>query len=84
MRAGAVCVIAGLIALSLSGCGAINSFMASTLADVVPEWAGGLPKGAPPRPGDPRDEQFLRDQNEILVRKPEEGVARAAPEMPAR
>jgi hypothetical protein len=38
-------------AVLLNGCGSINSWLASAMADHIPEWAGGLPAGVPPRPG---------------------------------
>lgn len=51
-----------LLAISLSGCGSISSFLGTTLADYIPAWAGGLPKDAPPRPDDPRYQQYLEEQ----------------------
>ena len=36
------------------------SSMSSSIADNLPEWAGGLPKGTPPRPGTPGYEAYLR------------------------
>lgn len=47
-----LCLIMPLIA----GCGSISVFM----ADAMPHWAGGLPAGAPPRPTDPRYEEYER------------------------
>jgi hypothetical protein len=77
-----VCMIC-LIALGLSGCGAINSFMGPVLADYIPEWAGGLPKGAPPRPGDPRYEQFMQEQKaKAISEKPLETTGSETKENP--
>jgi len=36
------------------------SSMSSSIADNLPEWAGGLPKGTPPRPGSPGYDAYLR------------------------
>ena len=36
------------------------SSMSASIADNLPEWAGGLPKGTPPRPGSPGYEAYLR------------------------
>ena len=36
------------------------SSMSAYVADGLPEWAGGLPKGTPPRPGTPGYEAYLR------------------------
>jgi hypothetical protein len=32
------------------------------MADHLPAWAGGLPEGAPPRPGDPRYQEYIEQQ----------------------
>lgn len=47
----------------LSGCGSISSFMAGGMADLLPSWAGGLPADAPPRPGTPEYEAYLKRGN---------------------
>src|SRR5471032_1443768 len=53
-----------LIALGLvpGGCGSVNSTMSTTIADTLPQWAGGLPADAPPRASDPRYDEFNRAQ----------------------
>jgi hypothetical protein len=40
-----------LLAATLSGCAAMT-FIGETEADLLPSWAGGLPKNTPPRPGE--------------------------------
>jgi hypothetical protein len=40
-----------LLSFALGGCGSINEKLAAGLGDFVPQWAGGLPADAPPRPG---------------------------------
>ena len=50
----ALCVLVPMLA----GCSATSAFM----ADTMPTWMGGLPEGAPPRPGDPRYEEYERTQ----------------------
>lgn len=57
-QAAAVCLIA--MSFTLAGCGSISSFMAGGMADLIPAWAGGLPADAPPRPGTPEYEAYLR------------------------
>jgi hypothetical protein len=52
-----------LLSLTLAGC----SNFATFLADNIPQWAGGLPKDAPPRAGDPRYADYFKTQ--IAVRK---------------
>ncbi len=49
-----------LLSCSLTGCGSISSFMAGGMADLIPAWAGGLPADAPPRPGTPEYEAYLK------------------------
>jgi hypothetical protein len=51
-----------LLACVLSGCGAINEKLTAGLADVVPQWAGGLPPDAPPRPGSAKYDEYQREQ----------------------
>ena len=51
-----VCLIAG----ALSACGTVNSWLAHSMADYVPHWAGGIPADAPPRPGTPEYEEYRR------------------------
>src|SRR3979490_2271167 len=46
-------VMAGLLVAS---CSSLSSFVADTL----PEWAGGLPEGTPPRPGTPGYRAYLK------------------------
>lgn len=58
-RASALIAIV-LTAGSLGGCGSISSFVAGSMGDYVPAWAGGLPADAPPRPGTPQYEEWLK------------------------
>jgi hypothetical protein len=51
-----------LIACGLSGCGTINEKLANGLGDVIPQWAGGLPADAPPRPGTPKYDEFMQER----------------------
>jgi hypothetical protein len=57
-----VCVVAA----TLSGCGVMHGVSVGSgefFADHLPEWAGGLPADAPPRPTDPRYEKYIQDQS---------------------
>ena len=62
-RAAVSTAAAVLLSLTLAGC----SNFATFLADNIPQWAGGLPKDAPPRAGDPRYADYFKTQ--IAVRK---------------
>jgi hypothetical protein len=56
----AVLMCAGVL---LGGCGLLNTVLSSTIADLLPHWAGGLPPGTPPRRSDPGYAEFIRSQN---------------------
>jgi hypothetical protein len=51
-----------LTAFGLGGCGTINEKLADGLADYTPQWLGGLPADAPPRPGTARYDEFMRER----------------------
>ena len=50
------------VACGLSACAAINEKLADGFADYIPQWAGGLPADAPPRPGTVKYEEFMKEQ----------------------
>lgn len=54
-RAGAFTALCLILPLT-AGCSSISGFV----ADAWPHWAGGLPAEAPPRPSDPRYEEYER------------------------
>lgn len=54
--------LALLIACGLGGCGTINEKLADGMGDFIPQWLGGLPADAPPRPGTPQYEEFMRER----------------------
>jgi hypothetical protein len=68
-------VVLAVAACGLSGCGTINEKLADGLGDYVPQWLGGLPPDAPPRPGTAKYEEFMRERE----RKRLEAAAPAAP-----
>jgi hypothetical protein len=63
LRAAVSAAAAVLLSLTIAGC----SNLATFLADNIPQWAGGLPKDAPPRASDPRYADYFKTQ--IAVRK---------------
>ena len=75
-RAAAPAVAVGVLCLALAGCSSLSIF----LADNIPQWAGGLPKDAPPRPTDPRYAEYFKTQlaiqKSIQDRRLAEGPAR--------
>jgi len=58
----AVVAALALLAGGLSGCGTINEKLADGVGDYVPQWMGGLPADAPPRPGTAKYEEFQKEQ----------------------
>ncbi len=54
-------VAAALTAASLGGCGTINEKLTVGMADYVPQWAGGLPADAPPRPGTAKYDAWMKE-----------------------
>jgi len=51
-----------LTACALSGCGTINEKLATGMGDYVPEWMGGLPADAPPRPGTAKYDEWMKER----------------------
>lgn len=70
-----------LLTLSLSACGTINEKLADGIGDYVPQWAGGLPADAPPRPGTSKYDEFMRERErqrlEPAAQKDEGGEVRS-------
>jgi hypothetical protein len=50
------------VACGLCGCGSINANLAAGISDYVPQWAGGLPADAPPRPGSAKYDEYMRER----------------------
>jgi hypothetical protein len=55
-------LVAALPACGLSGCGTINEKITPTVVDAIPQWAGGLPADAPPRPGTAKYDEYMKEQ----------------------
>jgi hypothetical protein len=51
-----------LLASAASGCGTINEKLSAGIGDYVPQWAGGLPADAPPRPGTAKYDAFMAER----------------------
>ncbi|WP_454645632.1 hypothetical protein [Bradyrhizobium liaoningense] len=50
------------LATGLPGCGTVNEKLSGGMGDYVPQWAGGLPADAPPRPGTPQYEAYMKER----------------------
>ena len=55
-----------LAAPVLAGCSSINEKVGAGMGDVMPQWAGGLPAGAPPRPGTVEYDRFMQERERQL------------------
>jgi hypothetical protein len=51
-----------LAGFALSGCGTINEKLSAGMGDYVPQWAGGLPADAPPRPGTAKYDEYMKER----------------------
>jgi len=51
-----------LATCALSGCGTINEKLAAGMGDYVPQWLGGLPADAPPRPGTAKYDEWMKER----------------------
>ena len=51
-----------LLAFSLAGCGTVNERLSAGMGDAIPQWAGGLPADAPPRPGTPQYDAYMKER----------------------
>jgi hypothetical protein len=54
-----------LSAGALSGCGTVNEKLSAGMGDYIPQWAGGLPADAPPRPGTAKYDEFMRERERL-------------------
>jgi hypothetical protein len=76
----AVLLAVMLSACSLGGCGTINEKLADGAGDYVPQWLGGLPADAPPRPGTAKYDAYMQErERKRLEPAPPKGDAAAAP-----
>jgi hypothetical protein len=73
-----------LLANAVGGCGTINEKLAAGVGDYVPQWAGGLPKDAPPRPGTAQYGAFMaeRERQRLMPAAEREKEQKAAQPQP--
>ena len=62
LRQFAILCALGLLTGALAGCGTINEKLSAGMGDYVPQWAGGLPAGAPPRPGTAKYDAYMAER----------------------
>jgi hypothetical protein len=57
-RLALILFVATAAALSLTACASTGT----NVGDLIPQWAGGLPADAPPRPGTPQYDAFMKER----------------------
>jgi pantoate kinase len=64
----AALIASALLACSIVGCSSVNEKLSAGMGDVIPQWAGGLPADAPPRPGTAQYDEYMkeRERNRLL------------------
>lgn len=69
-----------LAACALSGCGTINEKLADGMGDYMPQWLGGLPADAPPRPGTAKYDEWMKErEKQRLEPAPATNAANGSP-----
>jgi hypothetical protein len=61
-RQSATLLAAALLTCGLAGCGTINEKLSAGIGDYVPQWAGGMPADAPPRPGTAKYDEYMKER----------------------
>ena len=78
----AILLTVALPACGLGGCGTINEKLADSMNDYVPQWLGGLPPDAPPRPGTAKYDEYMKERERKRL-EPAVAVDGAKPASPA-
>jgi hypothetical protein len=60
----AIVLAVAQLACGLGACGTINEKLAGGVGDYIPQWLGGLPADAPPRPGTAKYEELMREREQ--------------------
>jgi hypothetical protein len=69
-----------LLACSMAGCGTMNAKLADGMGDYIPQWLGGLPADAPPRPGTAKYDEYTkeRERKRLEPAPPKDNAAASA------
>ncbi len=73
-------IAVALVACGLSGCGTINANLANGAGDYIPQWLGGLPPDAPPRPGSPKYDEYMREREQKRLEPAPAKAPKGSPE----
>jgi hypothetical protein len=58
----AILLAVALPAWGLGGCASVNEKLSAGMGDYIPQWAGGLPPGVPPRRGTPEYDEYMKER----------------------
>jgi len=61
----ATIVALAVAGVALAGCGTINEKLSAGMGDYIPQWAGGLPADAPPRPGTAKYDEMMKERERL-------------------
>ena len=81
----AILLAVALPACVLGGCSTINTSLAGA-GEALPTWLGGMPADVPPRPGTPKYDEFVKEQERKRLEPPppKEEPAQAQSPAPAQ
>jgi hypothetical protein len=84
LRQLATLCVSALLLSAMSGCGTINEKLSAGMGDYIPQWAGGLPADAPPRPGTAKYDAFMaeRERQRLMPAADREKEQKAAQPQP--
>jgi hypothetical protein len=73
-----------LPACGLGGCGTINGYLAAGASDMIPQWMGGIPADAPPRPGTAKYDEYMKEREKARLepKVPADDAAKSDPSSP--
>jgi hypothetical protein len=58
-------VALALLGASVAGCASMNERASAAMGDYIPQWAGGLPADAPPRPGTAKYNEWMKERDRL-------------------
>ena len=63
----AILLASALLLSALSGCASLNEKASAAMGAYIPQWAGGLPPDAPPRPGTPEYDAYMKERERLRL-----------------
>jgi hypothetical protein len=80
----AIVLALALPACGLGGCGTINGYLAARASDMIPQWLGGIPADAPPRPGAANYDEYMKEREKARLepKAPSDDAAKSDPSSP--